>query len=232
MTRTGCAWWCFNMTEIALLKMAHVLGLVYWLGADLGVFYSSYILCDDKQSPAVRVSAARILFALDQAPRICMTLMLPLGVHLASLLAYLSVPAWLVPATWALAAGWLTMVLVLHFKGHGGKLALLTRFDFWFRAALVISLAAIAVGAVSGALPQATAWSGYKLGIFAALIFCGLMVRLRLRPFGPAFARLARGEANDADNQAIRSSIGGTRPFVVAIWVGLLASTALGLHVI
>ena len=80
------------MTEIALLKMAHVLGLVYWLGADLGVFYSSFVLCDDKQSGPVRVSAAKILFALDQAPRMCMTLMLPLGIHLASKMGFIQAP--------------------------------------------------------------------------------------------------------------------------------------------
>ena len=63
-------------------------------------------------------------------------------------------------------------------------------------------------------------------------MLCGWLVRLRLKPFGPAFGALVRGEATDSDNAAIRASIGGTRPFVVAIWVGLLANTALGLHLL
>ena len=35
-----------------------------------------------------------------------------------------------------------------------------------------------------------------------------------------------------ADDAAIHQSLGGTRPFVVAIWVGLLTSAALGIHLI
>lgn len=220
------------MSDIALLTFAHVLGLVYWLGADLGVFYSSYILCDDRQPSAVRVSAAKILFALDQAPRVSMTLMLPLGVHLATSLGYIVAPGWLVPAVWLLAAGWLAMVLVLHFKGHGDALPGLKRFDLVFRGVLVVALVGIGVTALTGAMPGVTAWAGTKLAIFGALVFCGLMVRLRLKPFGPAFGQLVRGEATQADNDAIRRSIGGTRPFVLAIWVGLLLNTALGVHLL
>lgn len=220
------------MTEIALLKFAHVLGLVYWLGADLGVFYSSYILCNDREPSAVRISAAKTLFALDQAPRVSMTLMLPLGIHLAASLGYIVAPAWLVPAVWLAAAGWLGMVLILHFKGHGDALPGLKRFDLAFRGALVIALVGIGITAMIGIMPGVTAWAGTKLAIFGALVFCGLMVRIRLKPFGPAFAQLLRGEASAADNDAIRRSIGGTRPFVVAIWVGLLLNTALGVHLL
>lgn len=220
------------MLEITLLKFAHVLGLVYWLGADLGVFYSSYVLCDDRQSAPVRVSAAKILFALDQAPRISMTLMLPLGVHLAAKLGYLQAPAWLVPGTWALTAGWLAMVLVLHFKGHGDALPGLKRFDLVFRAALVLLLVGVGVAAMAGVLTQVTPWAGTKLAIFGALVLCGLMVRLRLRSFGPAFLKLLQGEPSAEDNAALRRSIGGSRPFVLAIWVGLLLNTALGVHLL
>jgi hypothetical protein len=220
------------MTGIALLKLAHILGLVYWLGGDLGVFYSSFILCDDRKSPEVRVSAAKTLFALDQSARISMPLMLALGVHLAARLGYLPAPAWLVPAVWVVSLGWLAMVLALHYLGHGRDLRLLTRFDFWFRVVLATGLLLFAAATVTGQVAGASAWAGWKLGIFAVLVACGLAVRLRLKPFGPAFARLAAGTPSAADNDAIRRSIGGTRPFVLAIWAGLLVNSALGVHLL
>lgn len=220
------------MTEIALLKFAHILGLVYWLGADLGVFYSSFVLCDDRKPTAVRLSAAKMLFALDQAPRISMTLMLPLGVHLAARLGYIAAPGWVIPVTWALALAWLTMVLVLHFKGHGGKLGWLTTVDFAFRTAVVMTLLALSGAALGGFIAGFTTWAAIKLAIFAGLVVCGLLVRIRLKPFGPAFAALAADRAGDAENLAIRRSIGGTRPFVVTIWIGLLVNTALGVHLL
>lgn len=220
------------MNEIALLSLLHVLGLAYWLGADLGVFYSSYVLCDERKSPEVRVSAAKILFALDQAPRISMTLMLPLGVHLAAAMGYISAPGWLIPAVWLLALGWLSMVLVLHFLGHSRDLRLLTVFDFWFRVAMVAVLAGITVMSISGQLVAVSSWAGWKLGIFGVLVACGLMVRIKLKPFGPAFGRLATGTGDAADNAAISASMAGSRPFVLIIWAGLLVNSALGVHLI
>jgi uncharacterized membrane protein len=71
------------MNEYLIIKFLHLVGFAYWLGGDLGVFHSSYYVADPKQPPAVRVAAAKILFWLDQVPRMCMTMMLPLGVHLA-----------------------------------------------------------------------------------------------------------------------------------------------------
>ena len=214
------------MTDIALLKLGHILCLVYWLGADLGVFYSSYFLADDKLSTETRLAMAKLLFALDQAPRICMPLILAFGVHLAWRLGMWPIPGSIVIVTWLICLGWLAMVLVLHVRGHSA--AGLTRFDFGFRVTLVAGLVAFSAYAIAN--QQMATWLALKLLVFAGLVFCGLMIRRRLKPFGPAFSALAGGQAGDAENSVIRGSLSATRPFVVTIWLGLLLNTALGLH--
>ncbi len=218
------------MSDYLILKLLHVIGFAYWLGGDLGVFYSSYFVANPALSTDVRVTTAKILFALDQAPRICMTMMLPLGIHLTWQMGIFRYSATLMALIWLLAFAWLAMVITLHVAAQSKGKAMLTQFDFWFR--LVLSSGLLVVGAVAQfsdrlAIPH---WVAIKLMIFGGLIGCGLLVRIRLRPFGPAFARMARGEASEADNAAIRKSLGGTRPFVISIWIGLIASTALGLH--
>ena len=219
------------MSEYLLIKLLHVVGFAYWLGGDLGVFYSSYFVADEKRSPEVRLVTAKILFALDQAPRICMTMMLPLGTHLAWRLGVLPLNAGLMGIIWLVCFAWLAMVIALHAaRPSRGKL-LLTIFDFYFRLTLATGL--IVAGLYSllgpGSLPY---WVAAKLAIFGGLVGCGLIVRIKLKPFGPAFAKLANGIATDADNAVIRQSLGATRPFVVTIWAGLLVSAALGLHLI
>ena len=214
------------MTEIALLKLGHILCLVYWLGADLGVFYSSYFLVDDKLSTETRLTMAKLLFALDQAPRICMPLILAFGVHLAWRLGMWSIPGVAVVATWLVCLGWLAMVLVLHIRGHNAPG--LTRFDFGFRVVLIAGLAGYSAYAITS--QQMATWLALKLLVFAGLVFCGLMIRRGLKPFGPAFAKLAAGQATADDNAVIRASLGASRPFVLTIWLGLLLNTALGLH--
>ena len=78
--------------RLELLKLGHVLCLVYWLGADLGVFYSSYFVADDKLKAETRVAMAKLLFALDQGPRICMPLIFAFGAHLAFRLGLWQIP--------------------------------------------------------------------------------------------------------------------------------------------
>ena len=219
------------MNEFLLLKLLHVIGFAYWLGADLGVFYSSYYVANDKLSDDVRIATAKILFALDQAPRICMTLMLPLGIHLAWRLGIFSFDAAVMVLVWLLGLGWLAMVVVLHVMTAGPGKTFLTRFDFWFRLTLSLGLVALGLLSLTSEFMEIQYWVAWKLAIFGGLVGCGLIVRVKLKDFGPAFANLAMGKVSDTDNEAIRRSLGGTRPFVVLIWIGLLVSAALGIHV-
>ena len=133
------------MNEVMIIKFLHLLGFAYWLGADLAVFYSSYYVANEKLSPEVRTTTAKILFALDQVPRMCMTMMLPLGITLAWQMHWLPFPVSIVVLAWFVSAAWLAMVIYLHAAKPGAGKTLLTRFDFWFR--LVMALSLICAGA-------------------------------------------------------------------------------------
>ncbi len=219
------------MDTYLFLKLLHVIGFAYWLGADLGVFYSSYFVADATRSADVRVATAKILFALDQAPRICMTMMLPSGTHLLWELGLLEIEATLIALLSVLCFGWMILVISLHRMAPGKRKTSLTTFDFFFRLALSVGLIGAGLYALFGPVRMPD-WAAVKIAVFGALVGCGLIVRLKLRPFGPAFANLVAGNVDDADNAAIKSSLDSTRPFVLAIWAGLLVSTALGLHLI
>ena len=215
------------MTDIGVLQFVHVMGLVYWLGADLGVFYSSYYVADDQLSPEARLTVAKILFWLDQAPRIAMPIMLGSGFHLAWRFGTLPLPEISVYLSWAVVGVWLALVFLLHARGPS---ALLSRIDFGLRILIVVLTAGIASWAL--ATNALVYWVAWKLLVFAGLVSCGLMIRIRLKPFAAAFAALARGTPGSGDNQTIREVFASTRPFVVAIWIGLIVNTLLGLHLL
>jgi hypothetical protein len=220
-----------------LPKLLHVLLLVYWLGADLGTFYASRFVADAALPGAARGVAARIMLGVDLAPRVTMPLMLASGVQLAQGPGALPGGAWLVAGTWLLCLGWLAVVLAIHHRGADA--AGLVRFDLGFRVLLIAGLVAVAL---------AVAMPGYvalKLLAFAATVACGLMIRMHLRPFGPAFARALRptGEGGDAADNAnadadananatVARSIARCKPYVLAIWALLVLCAAAGLHLI
>lgn len=217
------------MLELTLLKFAHVLGFVYWLGVDTAVFYTSRYAVDRGLAPETRITTIRILFALDLVPRICMTLILPVGFHLAWKLRMLLVPGEVIAAIWLICLGWLAMVLFLHFRHGSPRHGALTRFDFAFRVAAILALATFALISLVSDAGFRLDWVAWKLLVFAGLITCGLIIRVKLRPFGPAFGRLVAGQASAEDDAAISTSIASTRPWVLLIWLGVLTCAWLGL---
>ncbi len=215
------------MLEIGLLKLGHLLCLVYWLGADLGVFYSSYFVANDKLSSETRATMGKLLFALDQAPRICMPLIFAFGAHLAARLGYWPLPLSGIIGIWLLCLVWLGLVITLHYRGHNQRLTIV---DYWLRVAVIAGLVGYAGHGI--ATGSVVTWLAIKLLIFAVLVTCGLLIRRFLGPFGPAFSAVAQGTATPKDNAAIRDTFAKTRPFVVVIWAGLLANTLFGLHLL
>lgn len=220
------------MVDPALLTFVHVVLFAYWLGADLGVFYASFIVTDASASVAARAAAARILFALDQAPRVAMTLTLPTGVHLAWALRLIDLDAWLIAALWLVSLAWLAAVVALHRLGGRPFAARLARVDFAFRVVLVAGLSGVAMTALATGRLVALPFVAFKLLAFAAIVACGLMIRVKLAPFGPAWARLVSAGPDPATDATIRNSLRACRPFVVTIWFLLLLSAALGLRVV
>jgi len=219
------------MNEYLLVKLLHLVGFAYWLGGDLGVFYSSFFVVNEKRSKEARVAAAKILFGVDLGPRISMTMMLPLGAHLAWRLGVLPINGTIMAVIWITCLSWLAMVLTLHVAASSRFKATLTTFDFYLR--LMLSLGLVGAGLYSLLGPGTLQyWVAAKLSIFGGLVGCGLIIRIKLKPFGAAFANLVSDNAGDADDAVIRRSLAATRPIVVMIWIGLLVSAALGIHLI
>lgn len=220
------------MNEFLLLQLAHVVAFVYWLGGDLGTYVASNYTVNRNLGTEARGVALKIMLACDQGPKIAMPLILPMGIHMAWMMQMLMVPGWLVAAFWLLALVWLGNVLVLYFREGDAVTQKLAQFDLWMRVVVVIGLAAWAIAGLAGAGAIGADWVAWKLLVFAALVACGIMIRINLRPYIPAFARLMSEGSSDDVNTAMENSLRRCRPWVYGIWAGLIINAALGVHVI
>lgn len=214
------------MSAHDLFLIIHLLLFCYWLGGDLGVYYSSGFVIDPKLSPPSRLVAAKIMVNLDLVPRICMALMLTVGGLLSE--RWLEHPTWQMAAIILLAPFWLAMVLTIHVKEGQPVAKSIARFDYWFRWVVVISIiVSVAYSFSTGRLDPAP-WIGAKLLIFAGLVFCGIMIRRYIGPYAAGIHALAKGSITDPENVAMAQSLRQCRWFVYAIWVGLIVEAALG----
>jgi len=212
-----------------LLLLLHLLLFVYWLGGDLGGFYSSGFVVNEELSRETRLTAAKIMLGCDLVPRVCMSLMLTVGGLLSAAIGFehLSWQFWLILL---IGPFWLSMVLVLHFKHHASYIPALTKFDFMFRCLVIVSIMLSCAVAISTDRFENGSWLIAKLLGFAFLVFCGLMIRVRFKGFAATYIKLISGQDIDtADNQLMRQSLNRVRPWVVTIWLILILEAGLGI---
>lgn len=210
--------------DAALLTLLHLLVFAYWLGGDVGVFYSSFMLTDEKRATAGRLAAGKVVADVDLAPRLALLMAFPTGLALAAAKGWIAVGPALVALAFLFASGWAFIVWRLH-VAHGPPA--LRRADLFLRAVFLAGLTLAGIAGLAGILAVPAFIAG-KFLLLALCVAMGLCVRAALAPFGPAYARLASGAAGPQDNRAIRSALGRARPFVVVIWIALAGAAFLG----
>ncbi len=217
------------MTEYVLLKLAHLLLFVYWLGADIGVFYAARFVRDPAQSLEARKMAVRIMGWIDQIPRYCLVLMLPVGYTLARQLGLVELPPIGMVILWVIGFAWLWMVWAIHHYQGTPRAERLRSIDLVWRVILVAGLLWDAMQGLRGTGHILVDWLSIKFALFALLIACGIMIRVFGKPIGPALRQvLATGSTPELEVDIARG-FSRTRPFVLGIWGLLLWAAAVGI---
>jgi len=220
------------MTTFLILKYFHILLFVFWLGTDMGTFYSSRFVIDPKLSGPQRATALQILLGCDLGPRIAMPLIMPTGLHMASIIGLFKISTLGLVFIWLAGVVWLALVLSLHFGKDEATKAKLSKIDFWIRPIIVIGVGAIALYSLYQPTYITAPYLAWKLLIVCGLILCGLAIRYHLGIFKPAFKNMMMGQDLDNANHIIKKKMSDCMPYVYGIWIGLLLNAALGLHLI
>jgi len=205
------------ISAVDIWTFVHILLFVYWLGADLGVFREA------------RGMAVRIMGWIDQVPRYCLVLMLPVGYTLAREVGVVRLPDVGLIILWVIAAAWLSMVWAIHHFQGTPRADRLRKLDLAWRVVLSLGLLWDAWQGFRGTGHLFADWISIKFLLFALLIFCGIMIRVRGKPIGPALRRaLAEGSTPELEAD-IERGFRRTRPFVLAIWALLVVAAWVGI---
>ncbi|MDB4293487.1 hypothetical protein N9954_08780 [Maribacter sp.] len=220
------------MSMYLFLKLIHVLLFAFWLGTDMGTYYSSKFVVDPKLTVGQRTTALNILLGCDLGPRIAMPLVTPTGLHMASIMGISKISDAGLIGIWAISILWLVLVLAAHFSKIEGTKKKLKNIDFWIRPILVVGIAAVAIYNLMNPTYLMAPFLNYKLLILCGLILCGLGIRQQLSKFTPAFVDLVTGNEKPETNDILKKRMDNCLPYVYGIWAGTIASAALGLHLI
>lgn len=213
----------------AALLFLHLLAFVYWVGADIAVFYGAGFAADPRLSAEARAAIGRLTGWVDQFPRSAVPVVGATGATVAQR-GFLDLSNGLLIAVWLVAAVWIFVNLRLYALGARSEQGRpWGRFDLGFRALIGVLLAGAAVGSLAGFGLNAPPWLALKLLLFAASIGFAMAVRILFRPFRPALARVESGASNPDDQVVMARSLFRTRLAVVGIWLCAGAAAFLGL---
>jgi hypothetical protein len=217
------------MDPQALWIMAHVVLLVYWLGADISVFYCSLQIIKKDNAPETRAVIAKVLGFVNAFPGIASILMLPVGLMLAAGKGLSPIAdGWLV-LVWALAGVWL-LISVSAASQRGTPLGkTYATIDLWIRYALIAILTIAALWSFTAGAPFTTHWLALKVLLYAFVLVCGLGIRFTFAGFGPAFGRFMAQGSTPETEAALRVPVLRVKPWVLALWAGLVAMALLGI---
>jgi hypothetical protein len=202
--------------------------LVYWLGGDLGVFVLARAAKRPELSFAERAFALKMAVQIDLVPRLCFTVMFPIGLHVAASGGWLQVPTWAFALSWLVAAGWIALLLAIG-RNEGKPLAeTLNRVHLGFQAAMLVVIGTLGVQALLGNGPLPGGWFGAKILLFALIFAMGIGIDFAFRPIGPAFIRLATEGSKPDIEAAIGSAVDGAIRYVLGLYTLLIVIAFLG----
>jgi hypothetical protein len=208
---------------VVWLKVLHIAVLGYWLGSEL-VINSTYRLVafGDRLPFDERTRLMEHVMDVDQHVRYALVLQAALGTALAAL--YGLVPGGEALAWGVLAAGalWLGFVEAVHRLRHAPAGTTLAGIDRGLRYGLMALLVAIAAGALgqSWLMPG---WLRLKLGLFAGVMACGVVIRLALIKHFTTWADMARNGVTAAGNAVIRRTCVQATSVLVVLWLFIAA---------
>lgn len=215
--------------EHALWVFVHVMLLVYWLGADLGVLLLARQAKRAELSFAERAFALRMAVNIDLVPRLCFTVMFPVGLHVTASGGYAVVPSWAFAVSWAVAAGWIALLIALGRSEGTARAVSLNRLHLALQAVLLLVIGTLGLTALLGLGPLPGGWFGAKLLLFALIFAMGIGIDFAFRPIGPAFRRLAN-EGSSAETEAVISrAVDAAIRYVLGLYALLIAIAFLGI---
>jgi hypothetical protein len=200
-----------------LWVFVHIMLLVYWLGADLGVLILAQMTKNADQSPETRAALLKGALLIDIVPRLCFALMVPVGLTLARSLELLAAPDWVIPLAWAWATLWCALTLMSG-RWEGTPAA-----GYWRIANLsvqgVIGALFLWAGVTSlgGSGPLQAEWLAWK-AIWMGLCYpAAIMIDVAFGPAIAAFGAIATGQGGPDVEARYKAAVNHT-----CLWVGLV----------
>lgn len=220
--------------ELHILRWAHIIAMVYWLGGEWGVFQTSYKVVNPALSLEERQRHMQTAYRIDILARLGIITLLPLGLHMGHL--------WGMWGAGEDVTGWLWLIWIVYaavlavtlgaFATRGQPIwHLLSGIEDWTRYIAIPSLLFVSISSLLGHGPfeagPGQKWYAAKILTFGLMLCIGVILRLVMHEWQKMFAVLAQGPNADVE-QKLKRSIGLGRGVAYLYWIGIATTGFFG----
>ena len=199
--------------------LIHLLTFVYWVGADLGVFYSARLVVNSNYSYDTRLAILKILGWIDMIPRYMLLLTFPVGLTLSYFIGLGPQSELYLYTVFFLFLLWIFFVFKIHKKEGTSAGIKMAKIDLYLRIILIIFLFSICIFSFIFNYPFKSEWLIFKVILFACTVICGVGIRITFKPFIEAFQELGVNGSSFLIEEKMKQSLNHAVPFVIGIWV-------------
>jgi hypothetical protein len=211
-----------NFYDVVLF--AHLLGWVFWLGTDVGVFLGAKYFDRADLSAETRITVLQLGLVLDRFPRFSMPVVWLTGVIMMNNLGYEVIP---VAVAAVLTVIWLAVTWAIIFQPPGSPT------HKWAGIAQTLILAAVILGMggvasyllAAGEMPL---WLALKWFAFVLVAITVMALEKKFAPLGPLLGELAESGGSDGLNARISAVLKPVYPIVLAIYAWTILAAASG----
>jgi len=213
-----------GITTLAVLKWAHIIAMVYWLGGEWGIFNTSRHVVNRNLSMEERKRHMDTAYLIDIPARTGIILLMPIGLHMGYYWGVQPYGGGYLVAMWVFTALWLAICWAAFYYRETDRGILLTKIDEKVRFVLIPLMLVAAISSLLGHGPfnagEMQKWFSIKLGLFAGLLVIGLILRFIMREWTTLFRILAEGPNVEAENR-LEKSLRLGRTLAYFYWIGI-----------
>ncbi|MBL42961.1 MAG: hypothetical protein CMM49_09920 [Rhodospirillaceae bacterium] len=207
----------------------HVLILVYWLGADISVFYGSSQLTNNKNSIETRLAIIKIISFVNWFPNIANILIFPVGIMLLVGLGYFSEVGELIYLVWVPFFFWFFFITgsITQRGTYIGKV-----YSYLDTSMRIILICFVYLGVsflyfLDVILIEE--WVLLKFYLYGFILICSFGIRYSYSDFTPTFKKLIENGSTPEIEKKLNLSRNKVKPWVISLWIGLVLLSYIGI---
>ncbi|MEY4269687.1 MAG: hypothetical protein RLZZ58_903 [Pseudomonadota bacterium] len=220
-----------HFAELDMLRWAHILSMVYWLGGEWGVFQTSYNVTNGALSLDERRRHMETAYRIDILARTGIVLLLPLGLHMGHIYGFAPFLDGMLAVMWLFFAAWLGLTWSAFLTRETDRGIRLTKIEEWLRYGMIAAIFYFGATSWMGQGPfvvgEGTYWYPAKFILYGFTLIIGLFLRVIMRRWTTRFRKIA--ETGDAAEQAaLEKEIGYARYAAYLYWITISGICFLG----